>query len=233
MPGDRISSIHVERAPPMTIRSYLKALFTGGRALVQGLTVEEAGGDPIALFGRWFDEAHDAGIYLPESMALATATVDGRPSVRQVLLKSFDDRGFVFYTNYESRKGAEIAENPHAALTVHWPILHRQIRINGSVAKTSHEESEAYFASRPRGSRIGAWASDQSSVLQNREELERRFREMQGRFAGGDVPLPEFWGGYRVSPETMEFWQGRANRLHDRLRYKRTAEGWTIDRLYP
>jgi pyridoxamine 5'-phosphate oxidase len=217
----------------MTIRSIFKALFTGGRALVQGLTVEEAGDDPVALFGRWFDEAHDAGIYLPESMTLATATADGKPSARQVLLKSFDERGFVFYTNYESRKGAEIAENPRAALAVHWPILHRQVRISGSVEKVSREESEAYFASRPRGSRIGAWASDQSSVLESREQLERRFREMQKRFAGGDVPLPDFWGGYRIDPEVIEFWQGRANRLHDRLRYTRTAGGWTIDRLYP
>jgi pyridoxamine 5'-phosphate oxidase len=217
----------------MTIRSIFKTLFTGGRALVQGLTVGEAGDDPIALFGRWFDEAHDAGIYLPESMALATATADGKPSARQVLLKSFDERGFVFYTNYESRKGLEIAQNPRAALAVHWPILHRQVRINGSVEKTSPEESEAYFASRPRGSRIGAWASDQSSVLESRDELENRFRKVQERFAGGEVPLPPFWGGYRIDPEVIEFWQGRANRLHDRLRYTRTAGGWTIDRLYP
>jgi len=217
----------------MSIRTALKALFTTGRSVVRGLTEEEAGDDPIALFGNWFDEAHDAGIYLPQSMALATATAEGRPSVRQVLLKSFDGRGFVFYTNYDSRKGDEIAANPHAALAVHWPILHRQVRINGPVERTTLEESRAYFETRPRGSRIGAWASDQSSVLGSREELERRFREVQERFAGGDVPLPEFWGGYRVFPEVMEFWQGRANRLHDRLRYTRSGVGWTIDRLYP
>jgi len=217
----------------MSIRSALKTLFTSGRSLVRGLTEEEAGADPIALFGRWFEEAHDAGIYLPQSMALATATPDGRPSVRHVLLKSFDERGFVFYTNYDSRKGEELAENPRAALTLHWPILHRQVRINGSVEKTSPQESRAYFSTRPRGSRVGAWASDQSSVLESRERLEHRFREMQERFAGSEIPLPAFWGGYRVFPEVIEFWQGRANRLHDRLRYSRTERGWTVERLYP
>ena len=158
---------------------------------------------------------------------------DGEPSVRQVLLKAADDRGFVFYTNYDSRKGLEIAENPYGALAIHWPILQRQVRINGAVEKTSTEESQAYFDSRPRGSRIGAWASDQSSVLRGRNELERKFRETQERFSSADVPLPDFWGGYRVIPKTIEFWQGRANRLHDRLRFTRDGAGWTIDRLYP
>ncbi len=218
----------------MSIRATLRAFFTAGRGVVRGLTEEEAGADPIALFDRWYLEAREAGLYLPESMALATSTAGGRPSVRQVLLKAFDDRGFVFYTNYESRKGAEITENPVAALAVHWPILQRQVRINGPVEKTSSEESRAYFDSRPRGSRIGAWASDQSSVLAGRDELERRFKETQERFPGGsELPLPPFWGGYRVTPETIEFWQGRANRLHDRLRFTRVADGWTIDRLYP
>ena len=217
----------------MTLRSTLRALFTGGKGVVRGLTDEGAGPDPFALFDRWYREAREAGLYLPESMALATATADGRPSVRQVLLKAFDERGFVFYTNYDSRKGEEIAENPRAALTVHWPILQRQVRINGGVEKTTEEESYAYFSSRPRGSQVGAWASDQSSVLGGREELERSFREAQERFGGGDIPLPPFWGGYRVIPETFEFWQGRANRLHDRLRFTRTGGEWTIDRLYP
>lgn len=201
--------------------------------MVRGLTDEEAGPDPFALFDRWYREAREAGLYLPESMALATATADGRPSVRQVLLKAFDERGFVFYTNYDSRKGEEIAENPRAALAVHWPILQRQVRINGGVEKTTEEESYAYFSTRPRGSQVGAWASDQSSVLGGREELERSFREAQERFASADIPLPPFWGGYRVIPETFEFWQGRANRLHDRLRFTRTDGAWTIDRLYP
>ena len=200
---------------------------------MRGLTEEEAGPDPFALFDRWYREAREAGLYLPESMALATATADGRPSVRQVLLKAFDERGFVFYTNYDSRKGQEIAENPRAALAVHWPILQRQVRINGSVEKTTEEESRAYFSTRPRGSRVAAWASDQSSLLAGRAELERRFREAQERFTGGDVPLPPFWGGYRVIPETIGFWQGRANRLHDRLRFTRVGEEWKIDRLYP
>lgn len=217
----------------MTFRSTLRALFTTGKGVVRGLTDEEAGPDPFALFDRWYREAREAGLYLPESMALATATADGRPSVRQVLLKGFNERGFVFYTNYDSRKGEEIAENPRAALAVHWPILQRQVRINGGVEKTTEEESYAYFSSRPRGSQVGAWASDQSSVLGGREELERSFREAQERFAGGGIPLPPFWGGYRVIPETFEFWQGRANRLHDRLRFTRTDGAWTIDRLYP
>ncbi len=217
----------------MTLRSTLRAFFTTGKAVVRGLTDEEAGPDPFALFDRWYREAREAGLYLPESMALATATADGRPSVRQVLLKAFDDRGFVFYTNYDSRKGDEIAENPRAALAVHWPILQRQVRINGGVEKTTEEENSAYFSTRPRGSQVGAWASDQSSVLDKREELERHFREAKERFAGSDIPLPPFWGGYRVIPETFEFWQGRANRLHDRLRFTRTDGEWTIDRLYP
>jgi pyridoxamine 5'-phosphate oxidase len=218
----------------MSIRATLRAFFTAGRGVVRGLTEDEAGADPLALFDRWYLEARKAGLYLPESMALATSTAQGKPSVRQVLLKAFDDRGFVFYTNYDSRKGVEITDNPVAALAVHWPILQRQVRINGPVERTSAEESRAYFDSRPRGSRIGAWASDQSSVLRDRDELERRFKDTQKRFPGGsEVPLPPFWGGYRVVPETIEFWQGRANRLHDRLRFTRDGNGWTIDRLYP
>ena len=218
---------------PMSIRAILRAFFTAGKGVVRGLTEEDAGTDPFILFDRWFREAREAGLYLPESMALATSTAAGKPSVRQVLLKAADNRGFVFYTNYDSRKGLEIEENPCGALAVHWPILQRQVRINGAVEKTSTEESQAYFDSRLRGSRIGAWASDQSSVLRGRSELERKFREAQERFSSGDVPLPPFWGGYRVIPETIEFWQGRANRLHDRLRFTRDGDGWTIDRLYP
>jgi len=217
----------------MSIRATLKAFFTTGKGVVRGLTEQDAGTDPFVLFDRWFREAREAGLYLPESMALATSTADGEPSVRQVLLKAADDHGFVFYTNYDSRKGLELAENPRGALAIHWPILQRQVRINGAVDKTTAEESQAYFDSRPRGSRIGAWASDQSSVLRDRKELEREFRETQERFASGDVPLPPFWGGYRVIPETIEFWQGRANRLHDRLRFTRDGDGWVIDRLYP
>jgi pyridoxamine 5'-phosphate oxidase len=217
----------------MSLKSTLRAFFTTGRGVVRGLSEREAGSDPIALFDRWYREAREAGLYLPESMALATASADGRPSVRQVLLKAFDERGFVFYTNYESRKGREIGENPVGALAVHWPILQRQVRIAGSIERTSHEESEAYFRTRPRGSRLGAWASAQSSVLKDRAELEARFREVRERFRHGEVPLPPFWGGYRLCAETMEFWQGRANRLHDRLLFARAGDGWTVRRLAP
>lgn len=217
----------------MSLKSTLRAFFTTGKAVVRGLSEQEAGSDPIVLFDRWFREARAAGLYLPESMALATATAEGRPSVRQVLLKAFDERGFVFYTNYDSRKGREIAENPVGALAVHWPILQRQVRMAGSIVRTSTEESETYFRTRPRGSRLGAWASAQSSVLGSRGELEARFREMRDRFAGGDVPLPPFWGGYRLYPRTMEFWQGRADRLHDRLLFTRAGDGWTVERLAP
>jgi pyridoxamine 5'-phosphate oxidase len=217
----------------MTLRSTLRALFTTGKGVIRGLTEEEAGGDPIALFGRWFAEARKAGLYLPESMALATATPAGEPSVRLVLLKAFDERGFVLYTNYESRKGREIAQNPRAALAVHWPVLQRQVCIEGPVEKTSEEESRAYFATRQAGSRIGAWASAQSSRLESREELERRFKDYRAKYGGEDIPLPPFWGGYRVVPEAMEFWQGRANRLHDRLRFTRRSGEWAVDRLYP
>jgi len=217
----------------MSLRTTLRAFFTAGKGVVRGLSEREAGSDPIALFDRWYREARESGLYLPESMALATATSDGRPSVRQVLLKAFDERGFVFYTNYESRKGREIANNPVGALAVHWPILQRQVRIEGRVSRTSEAESAAYFVSRPRGSRIGAWASEQSSVLADRAELETRFRQAQQRFGAGEVPLPPFWGGYRVAPETVEFWQGRANRLHDRIRFVRTEDGWHRERLSP
>lgn len=217
----------------MTIRSTLRALFTAGSSVVRGLSEEAAGLDPFALFERWFREARKAGLYLPESMTLATATPGGRPSARSVLLKSFDERGFVFYTNYESRKGAEIAANPWAALSVHWPFLQRQVRIEGRVERTTEEESVAYFRTRARGSQLGAWASHQSSVLSGRRELEERFEEYRRRFEGAEVTLPPFWGGYRVVPESIEFWQGRVNRLHDRLQFARRGGGWTVTRLAP
>ena len=200
----------------------------------------EAGTDPLALFDRWFREAEAAGTYLYEAMALSTATRDGRPSSRQVLLKDFDSQGFVFYTNYDSRKAADLEANPHAALLFHWSSLHRQVRIEGRVERTSREESEAYHRSRPRGSRIAAWSSQQSSELESREVLERRFAERDAEFPGDEVPLPPFWGGYRVIPERIEFWQGRANRMHDRLVFRRAdpsgeSEGtaWEVVRLSP
>ena len=190
--------------------------------------------DPIALFREWFDEALAAGVEVPEAMTLATADADGRPSARMLLLKSADDSGFTFFTGYESRKGLELAENPRAALVFYWAVLDRQVRIEGTVEKTSREESAAYFESRPRGSRLGAWASPQSRPVDGRQEIERLLEEAAGRFAEGDVPVPDFWGGFRVRHEAVEFWQGRTNRLHDRLRYARVPEGgWRIERLAP
>jgi pyridoxamine 5'-phosphate oxidase len=189
--------------------------------------------DPFELFGSWFAAAAAAEILLPEAVTLATATPDGVPSARMVLLKGVDERGFVFYTNYESSKARDLDANPRAALCFHWPSLQRQVRVSGSVQRVGEEESRAYFATRPRGSRIGAWASQQSRTLLDREELTARVREYEERFAGGEVPLPPFWGGYLVVPERIEFWQGRTNRLHDRLVFTRARGGWTTERLYP
>ncbi|MGD8277808.1 MAG: pyridoxamine 5'-phosphate oxidase [Gemmatimonadota bacterium] len=217
----------------MSILSTLRAIFTLGKGVTVGLRELDAGSDPIALFGEWFEAAKRAGIFMPESMALATATKDGAPSVRLVLLKRHDARGFVFFTNYGSRKADELADNPRAALALHWHVLERQIRIEGPVEKIPYDESVAYFRTRARGSRIGAWASAQSRPLKSRAELEAKVREFDRKFPGDDVPLPDFWGGYRVIPERIEFWQGKANRLHDRLLYERTDGGWRVTRLYP
>jgi pyridoxamine 5'-phosphate oxidase len=166
-------------------------------------------------------------------VALATADAEGRPSVRMVLLRGVDERGFSFFTNYNSRKARELTENPHAALCFHWVALDEQIRAEGRVERVPAEESDSYFAGRPRGSQLGAWASAQSEVLSAREVLEAKYREIEGRFEGGQVPRPPFWGGFRLVPKRIEFWYGRPDRLHDRLVYQRTADGWTIERLYP
>ena len=188
---------------------------------------------PVQLFHQWYEAAEESGMPLPEAMSLATATPDGLPSVRMVLLKEVDEDGFVFFTNYRSRKADDLESNPRAALCFHWPALERQVRINGFVSRVSREESEAYFRTRTRGSRIGAWASEQSRPLDARGTLERRVRAMEERFGEGEVPLPPFWGGYRVRPEVIEFWQGRDDRLHDRLVFQRDGDAWRTRRLYP
>ena len=189
--------------------------------------------DPVAMFSRWFAEAQAADVAEPNAMTLATASADGAPSARMVLLKGVDDGGFVFFTDYRSRKAAELAANPRAALVFHWVELERQVRIAGSVARVAREETEAYFRTRPLGSRLGAWASEQSSVIAGRAVLDTRLRDVEARFAGEDVPAPPHWGGYRLAPGSVEFWQGRASRLHDRIRYVRRAGAWAIERLSP
>src|SRR6266853_5244721 len=190
------------------------------------LTKSNIDANPIRQFQAWLDEVRGSGVSEQDaiSMTLATADKDGQPSARIVLLKSFDDRGFVFYTNYLSRKGKELSENPRACLLFYWSELWRQVRIEGDIEKISHAESEEYFQSRPLGSRVGAWASNQSEVVDNRHTLEARFAELQKRF-GADVPRPKHWGGYRLRPNSIEFWQGRDNRLHDRLRYSLEEDG--------
>lgn len=221
----------------MTLWSTIRAFFTAGKAVVGGLSEKTAGNDPLALFHRWFEEAKASGIYLPESTALGTATPDGKPSVRFVLLKSYDERGFVFYTNYGSRKAAHLEDNPQATLVFHWAILQRQVRLEGRVETISQEESAAYFHSRARGSQIGAWASRQSEALESRAVLEERVKHYEEKFKGQEVPLPPFWGGYRLLPDHFEFWQGRVNRLHDRFRFLRGDDeeptAWRRTRLYP
>jgi len=197
------------------------------------LSEADVASDPIVQFTRWFDEAVNADVVEPNAMCLATATPDAYPSARIVLLKGVDERGFVFYTDYRSRKGRELADNPCASLCFFWAELERQVRINGAVQRVGRAESDAYFQSRPLPSRIGAWTSSQSSVLPSRETLEAQLAANEQRFADGIVPLPEHWGGFRVVPEEVEFWQGRRSRLHDRLRYRRVADGWAVERLAP
>ncbi len=198
------------------------------------LVREDLEPDVFAQFRKWFQEAVDCDLLEPNAMGLATAGANGHVTVRTVLLKAFDERGFVFFTNYESRKAEQIAENPNAGLLFSWLPLERQVSISGSVEKISTAESLRYFASRPFGSRLGAWVSQQSRVIPSRKFLEQKFEEMKAKFASGEVPLPKAWGGYRVVPRMVEFWQGSPNRLHDRFLYSRKQEGgWLIERLAP
>lgn len=199
-----------------------------------GLLEADAAPEPFAQFRRWFDEALAAQIQEPNAMSLATVSPQGAPSLRIVLLKDLDERGFCFFTNYDSRKGQDLSHNPAAALCFHWRELERQVRIEGQVERLSRELSEVYFHSRPRSSQIGAWVSAQSTVIAGREGLDAAQRDYEERFAGGPVPLPDFWGGYLLRPTQIEFWQGRPSRLHDRLLYHQDeASSWRISRLSP
>jgi pyridoxamine 5'-phosphate oxidase len=207
----------------------LRAEYTAG-----GLTEADAGDDPFALFRRWFAAALEAGLPEPNAMTLATATPDGAPSARVVLLKALDDRGFTFFTNYDSRKSREMAANPRVALVFLWHPLERQVRVEGTVEQVTPGESDAYFAVRPLGSRLGAWASAQSAVIPDRAFLERQHAELLAKYPDGNVPRPPHWGGYRVLPTVIEFWQGRPSRLHDRIRFTRQPDGtWKKERLAP
>lgn len=207
----------------------------GVSALPEPLREDDLDPDPVRQFDAWFGVAVDAGIRAPEAAALATASTDGVPSVRMVLVKGADERGFVFYTNYESRKGRELAANPVAALAFYWEPLGRQVRIEGPVARTSVDETAAYIRTRPRGSQLSALASPQSTIIDGRDGLEQRVAELAEQYADRDLPRPENWGGFRLTPSVYEFWQQRPNRLHDRLRYRRGEAGgvWRLERLAP
>ncbi len=198
-----------------------------------GLTEKDLARDPFRQFDRWFQEAEAAKVVEPNAMTLATTSREGRPSARTVLLKNVDGRGFVFFSNYESRKGRELELNANAALVFPWLALERQVIVEGPVARVAREESEAYFHSRPRASQLAAWVSQQSSIISGRGVLETNMKALEQKYAGQEVPLPPHWGGWRLAPDTVEFWQGRRSRLHDRLRYRRAKDGWEIERLAP
>ena len=199
-----------------------------------GLAEKDLARDPFRQFEKWFQEAEAAKIPEPNAMTLATATREGRPSARTVLLKGLDGRGFVFYSNYESRKGRELEANPQVTLVFPWVAIERQVLIEGTATKVAREESEAYFHSRPRASQLGAWVAQHSAVIAGRAVLEDTMKALEKKYAGQEVPLPANWGGWRVAPETVEFWQGRRSRLHDRLRFRRGKDGeWSVERLAP
>jgi pyridoxamine 5'-phosphate oxidase len=219
-----------------TLKAHLQAILNLGRGVISGMPDPTGEEHPMDLFREWYDTAEESGLFLPEAMALATATPDGRPSARMVLMKGADRDGFTFFTNYGSRKARELDGNPQAALVFHWAVLERQVRVEGRVERLSEADSYDYFRTRPRGSQIGAWASDQSRPLEDRRTLQARVEEVEERFREADpLPLPPFWGGYRLSPRVIEFWQGRASRLHDRWVFTRERPGdpWAVSRLYP
>jgi pyridoxamine 5'-phosphate oxidase len=200
---------------------------------VGGLSEEDLAADPVTMFRAWMHDAVVAGLHEPNAVVVSTATPSGVPSSRTVLLKALDDRGFVFFTNYESRKSVELLANPACALLFPWHDLERQVRVEGQARQLSREENDTYFGTRPHGSQLGAWASPQSQVVADRAELDARYAAMQARFRDDAVPTPPHWGGFRVAPESVEFWQGRRGRMHDRLRYRRAAQQWVTERLAP
>ena len=201
---------------------------------VSGLSIQDLNTDPFYQFEKWFQQTIDADLPMQNAMSLATVSKEGQPSLRTVLLKYFDHKGFVFYTNYQSRKAQEISQNPKVALLFYWQALERQIKITGTASKVSAKESLSYFLSRPKGSQIGAWCSNQSEIISSRQLLRSKYEEFKQKFKDKKVPLPSFWGGYRIVPETFEFWLGQQHRLHDSFRYSKTDEGsWRIDRLAP
>ncbi|KXJ49171.1 MAG: pyridoxine 5'-phosphate oxidase [Colwellia sp. Phe_37] len=217
----------------MTLFEKLRCLFTFGQGVALPLPPIDENADPLTLFKLWFDEANKSGILLPEAMSVSSVGHDGQPSCRMVLLKEFDQDGFIFYTNYASRKSRELSNNDKVALLFHWNVLQRQIRIEGCVEQVSPEQSAKYFHSRDRGSQIGAWASKQSNKVQTATELADNVEYYTKKFAGQEVPLPEFWGGWRVKPNYIEFWQGRASRLHDRVCFEKSTSGWNNFKLQP
>jgi len=217
----------------MTLFEKLRCLFTFGQGVALPLPEIPANSTPLSLFTQWFEDANKSGILLPEAVSVSTCSQGGQPSSRMVLLKSFDESGFVFFTNYGSRKSHELSSNSKVALLFHWNVLQRQIRIEGTVEKVSPQESADYFHSRDRGSQIGAWASKQSQKLTTDDELKTRMAHFSEKFATGEVPHPEFWGGWRVKPTYVEFWQGRASRLHDRVCFEKQGDEWVNFKLHP
>lgn len=217
----------------MTFLEKLRCLLTFGQGVALPLTNISKNTQPIALFDQWFNDANKSGILLPESMSVSSCDKNGQPSSRMVLLKSFDENGFVFYTNYHSRKSQELEENNKVALLFHWNVLQRQVRIEGTVEKVSAEQSAAYFHSRDKGSQIGAWASKQSDRITQETQLDNRFKALSTKFGDKEIPYPEFWGGWQVKPHNIEFWQGRASRMHDRICFEKKGQQWQQYKLQP